>query len=142
NGVIEQLRGDLQTRKESTFNKLDKFDSMLTDQLTEVQADANTQKAAIFQELVAMQSDASARKDEILKELATISPTAFVESAVSEMMQKIGTLTEQLDRLKSNKPELFLEVEDFVQQGNVLFAEGRYEEALKAFNQVVELQPN
>jgi len=59
----------LQTRKDSTFNKLDKFDLMLTEQITEVQADANAQKAGIFQELVAMQSEALVRKDEILQQL-------------------------------------------------------------------------
>jgi len=67
-------------------------------------------------------SDAQTQGAAFKKQLAEISPTAaIIEAAFSEVLEKILSLTEQLEQ-QSNNPQLFLNPDDYMDQGQALFS--------------------
>jgi len=89
-------------------------------------------------QLSKLESDANS-EGTYLQQLAEGFPIS--EPFILEVQQKMQELTEQFEFLKSSHPQLFYP-DDYVNQGNALFSEGRYENAIAHYNKAVEIQPD
>ena len=87
-----------------------------------------------------LESDAQTQKEGIIQKLAAITPQQIVGEAIAEMQQDVSSVREQLANLKANHPQLFLDPGDFVKQGNDLFAQEKYEEAIALYDRALELK--
>lgn len=86
---------------------------------------------------------AQQKKEQIFYELTQITPTAVQEEFVAADIQKrIQALTEQLQQLKSENPQLYLTVDDYLRQGDAFYIEQRYEDALAAYEAAIGVQPD
>lgn len=124
----------------------------------EVAAELKNQTAAFKQELEVLKSnflsrlselnnlylDAQSQKEQILQQLTglTPSPSLTQDYLHPEIQQKIQDLTAQLEILKSENPRLFFTANDYLKQGDALFFEGDYKEALACYKEVIQREPN
>lgn len=97
-----------------------------------------------IQELEKDLSDAQIQKDHILQQLSNLTPSLekIPDTNKSNIPQIIQQLTRQLEELKTKNPQLFFTVDDYLKQGDALFFEGRYEEAINIYNKVIQRQPD
>ncbi|OUL33811.1 tetratricopeptide repeat protein [Nostoc sp. 106C] len=124
----------------------------------EVAAELKNQTAAFKQELEVLKSDflsqlsqlnnlyldAQSQKEQILQQLSglTPSPSLTQDYVHPEIQQKIQDLTTQLEILKSENPRLFFTANDYLKQGDALFFESRYEDALACYEKVTKREPD
>lgn len=85
-------------------------------------------------------STAENKKDEIVQEISELtSPlTSIRDTNQPDIQQKIQQLTKQLEELKNKNPQLFFTTDDYLKQGDAFFYEERYEDAIIAYNKVIE----
>lgn len=88
--------------------------------------------------------DAQTQKEQILQQLAglTPSPSLTQDYVHPDIQQKIQDLTIQLENLKAANPQLFFTTNDYLKQGDALFFEGRYDEALTYYEEVIQKEPD
>lgn len=88
--------------------------------------------------------DAQSQKEQILQQLSGLTPSpSFTQDYVHpEIQQKIQDLTTQLEILKSVNPQIFFTTNDYLKQGDALFFENRYDDALVCYEQVIQKEPN
>ncbi|MBD2525353.1 tetratricopeptide repeat protein [Nostoc sp. FACHB-133] len=88
--------------------------------------------------------DAQNQKELILQQLSglTPSPSLTQDYVHPEIQQKIQELTTQLEILKAGNTHLFFTANDYLKQGDALFFEGRYEDSLACYEQVIQREPN
>jgi tetratricopeptide (TPR) repeat protein len=124
----------------------------------EVAAELKNQTAAFKQELEVLKADfltqlsqlnnlyldAQSQKEQILQQLSglTPSPSLTQDYVHPEIQQKIQDLTTQLEILKSENPGLFFTANDYLKQGDALFFESRYEDALACYEKVTKREPD
>jgi tetratricopeptide (TPR) repeat protein len=83
-------------------------------------------------------SDTQKEKDKIIQELAQLTPSPIRDSASPEIQQKIKLLTKQLERLRlANVP---FTANDYVEEGKAFYFEGRFEDAIAAFDRALDLE--
>lgn len=120
----------------------------------EVAAELKNQTVAFRQELEVLKSnflnqlselnnlylDAQSQKEQILQQLCglTPSPSLTQDYVHPEIQQKIQDLTTQLEILKSENPRLFFTTNDYLKQGDALFFECQFEEALACYEKVTQ----
>lgn len=104
-------------------------------------------KADFIGQLSQLQSlflDVQQQKEQILQQLTSLAPSpSFTEDYVHpEIQRKIQDLTTQLEILKSANPQIFFTANDYLKQGDALFFETRYEDALACYEQVLQREPD
>ncbi len=81
-------------------------------------------------------------KDRIFAELAQITPSVIQEEIISPADQeRLQVLTKQLDSLQA-VDQLDLTVGDYLKQGDAFYYEGRYEDAIAAYDQALQKDPS
>jgi tetratricopeptide (TPR) repeat protein len=124
----------------------------------EVAAEFKKQTDAFKQELEILKSDfiaqlsqlnnlfldAQNQKEQILQQLSglTPSPSLTQDFIHPEIQRKIQDLTTQLEILKLANPQILFTANDYLKQGDALFFEGQFEEALTYYDQVIQREPN
>jgi tetratricopeptide (TPR) repeat protein len=88
--------------------------------------------------------DAQEQKEQILEQLSglTPSPSLTQDFVHPDIQKKIQDLTTQLEILKEGNPQLFFTANEYLKQGDALFFEGRYEDALDCYEQAIQRQPD
>ncbi|MFW9264740.1 tetratricopeptide repeat protein [Nostoc sp. CALU 546] len=89
--------------------------------------------------------DAQNQKEQILQQLSGLTPSPSLTQDYyvhPEIQQKIQELTAQLEILKAGNTHLFFTANDYLKQGDALFFESRYEDALACYDQVIQREPN
>lgn len=87
-------------------------------------------------------SDAQQGKDQIIQELAQIVPSPMREAAPPETQKRIHALTQQLEQLKSTHTQLSFTANDYVEQGNALYFDNRFEEAIASYDKAIQMEPD
>ena len=87
-------------------------------------------------------SDAQKGKDQIIQELAQIVPSPMREAAPPETQKRIHALTQQLEQLKSTNAQLSFTASDYVGQGNALYFDNRFEEAIASYDKAIQMEPD
>jgi tetratricopeptide (TPR) repeat protein len=81
-------------------------------------------------------------KDRIFAELAQITPSVIQEEIISPADQeRLQVLTKQLDSLQA-VDQLDLTVGDYLKQGDAFYYEGRYDDAIAAYDQALQKDPS
>lgn len=97
-------------------------------------------KSAFVARLSKLKLDAQNEKDKIIWELSRLIPSSIRETVNPEIQQKIQELTDNLEQLKANNPELFFTASDYIEQGKAFYFEGRYEEAIASHNKAIQIE--
>ena len=114
----------------------------LKEQLEGFKKDLKRSQSEFAAQLKILSPSARAEKDRIFQELSRIMPSVIQEELASpETQAQIQRLTQQLDVLKDDHPQLVLTAEEYADQGRALNFEKRYDDALDAFARAIELQP-
>jgi len=112
-------------------------------QMTALKQELENQKATLTVQLQTSFVAAQQEKEQIVGELTKVMPAAIQEEQVSpENHKRIQTLLHQLECLKSVNPQLYFTVDDYIRQGEALYIEQRYDEALFAYEQAMLIQPD
>ncbi len=130
---------------------LDSGSTEVRKQFTVVQSEIQQRQELIVQNLEQLQtsnaaqleqiySDAQIQKEQILADLAKITPQEIAATALTEIQQNLQTLSEPLERLQQNHPQLFFNPDDFIEQGKQLLAQENYQEAIALFDRALELK--
>lgn len=153
----KEVLSELKKQRESSIQELERSKSEALDQLVQMSTDAdvvlNELKAQIDianQEIDSLKSEATSRiqgmvsdaqvvKDQTIQELTGILPPSTRDPLPPEAQPKIGRLTAFLDSLKSAVPQLTFTASDYAKQGNALFFESRYEDAIAAYDRAIQL---
>lgn len=95
-------------------------------------------------ELNTLFTDAQRTKDEILQDLSQLAPplSSIPDTHQPDIQQQVQKLTQQLEDLKLANPQLFFTTDDYLKQGDALFFEGNYKEAIKSYDEVIKRHPN
>lgn len=105
-------------------------------ELESLRDETRTQFQGIF-------SDVQQEKNRIFLELAKVTPSVIqAEFVTPETQQKIQELTKQLESLESENYELSLTADDYVKQGDALYFEGRFEDAIESYDKAIEIDSN
>jgi tetratricopeptide (TPR) repeat protein len=101
-----------------------------------------TQKTEFIKQVQTLFVATQQEKDQIFQELAKITSTDIQEEFIdSEVQRRIQELTNQLERLRSENPQLYLTADDYIHQGDAFLIEQRTEDALVAYEKAIALQP-
>ncbi|MEM6754778.1 MAG: tetratricopeptide repeat protein [Cyanobacteria bacterium P01_C01_bin.38] len=128
--------------EEKLLQKQQEIEEDVVKQL-EKQLDSNYQLVKQYiKELEEALSDAQIQKDNILQQLSNLTPSLEKKFDTNnpDLQLKIQQLTRQLEELKAKNPQLFFTVDDYLKQGDALFFENRYEEAIKIYEKVIKRQ--
>lgn len=124
-----RLNNHLETTLETTFKNIREQFQEKVDSIEE----------SILEDIL---SDAQAKKTNLLQQLSNITPSLWKipDTNQPDIQQKIQQLTKQLEELKAKNPQLFFTIDDYLKQGDALFFEGRYEDAIISYDKVIKKQ--
>ena len=115
----------------------------LSKQIQGFKQDLESLKSDFIHQLQNLSLSAQTEKDRIFHELSSITPSLIQTEFVSpEVQKKIQDLTQQLEALKGESLQLTLSAEDYVKQGDALYFEGRYSEAIESLDKAIALNPS
>jgi tetratricopeptide (TPR) repeat protein len=145
-GIIQQIVAE--TKKQIATD----IEKEVKDQLhTQVSLELEQQVQAFRQEISGLKTDflgqlqnlflsAQQEKEKIFTELSRITPSVIQEEFVTpEVQTKIQELTKQLELLKTSTTQLWLTAEDYIHQGDALYFESRYDEAIASYDKALQL---
>lgn len=141
--IIRDTQQQLREEVEKQFEQ--EIAAELKEQATAFKQEIEKLRAEFVEQLAQLQtlfSDAQKEKDQIIQELAQITPSPMRDSAPPETQQKIQSLTQQLERLKSTNSQLSFTANDYVEQGKAFYFEARYDDALTSYDRAVQLEPD
>lgn len=94
-------------------------------------------------ELNSLFTDAQREKDIIVQKLSKLAPplSSLPDTHQPDIQKQVQELTTQLEDLKLANPQLFFTTDDYLKQGDALFFEGSYKDAIKSYDEVIERQP-
>lgn len=139
---LSELNTTTEGSKEKIIEKLEKSGAEFVYQFSELQSNTQQQilekieklEAEFVSQLSQLQLDAQQRKDAILQELAENQPAVVTEVKAIQAPQP----EELTDDTEQPQP-IF---DDCVEQGDILFSQKRYEEAIAYYEQAVKIQVN
>ena len=156
----KEIYSELKTQKTEAIQEIEKNKASSLTQLSKIVQEAemvlNELKAQIriandeldalksqaaFQ-IEAMVSDAEGVKTKTMQELASLLPLTTQDSIPPDLRPRIGRLTNVLESLKSAIPQLTFTASDNIKQGNALFFESRYDDAIAAYDKAIQLDPD
>lgn len=141
--IVAETKQQLKTEVETQLEKevaaeLQKQAQAFKEELEIVKSDFIAQ----LSQLNKLFLDAQNQKEQILQQLAIITPSpSFMPDFVNpDIQHKVQELTTQLEILKNANPQIFFTANDYLKQGDALFLDNRYEEALSCYNLVIQKQ--
>ncbi|MEM7773122.1 MAG: tetratricopeptide repeat protein [Cyanobacteria bacterium P01_A01_bin.37] len=156
----KEIYGELKTQKTSAIQEIEKNKAASVTQLSQIVKEAQAvldelkiqikiandeldglKSQAAFQ-IETMVSDAENVKAKTMQELASLLPHSTQDSISPELQPRIGRLTHVLDNLKSAIPQLTFTANDYIKQGNALFFESRYDDAIATYDKAIQLDPD
>ncbi len=95
-------------------------------------------------ELNILFTDAQREKDTIVQKLSKLAPPllSLPDTHQPDIQKQVQQLTTQLEDLKLANPQLFFTTDDYLKQGDALFFEGSYKDAIKSYDEVIKRQPD
>ncbi|MBD2503090.1 tetratricopeptide repeat protein [Anabaena azotica] len=139
---LSELKTTAESNKERIIEKLEKSGTEFVSQFSELQSNTQQQilerieklEAEFVNQLFQLQLDAQQRKDAILQELAENQPAVVTE---------IQPIQEpQPEELTDETKQLEVRFDECIAQGDNLFSQKRYEEAIAYYEQAVKIQAN
>ncbi|WP_300636336.1 tetratricopeptide repeat protein [Mastigocoleus sp. MO_188.B34] len=129
----EEMMSDIQ-------NKINQLKSDLTESLEKQKEFVNS----FMDELNLLFTDAQREKDTIVQKLSKLAPplSSLPDTHQPDIQKQIQELTAELEDLKLGNPQLFFTTDDYLKQGDALFFEGSYKDAIKSYDEVIERQPD
>lgn len=98
-------------------------------------------KSQAASQLETMVIDAQQIKDQTIQELTSLLPLSVTEKLPPEVQPRLGNLTALLDSLKKAIPQITFSATDYLKQGNALFFESRYDDAVNSYDRAIQLNP-
>lgn len=143
NQLVSEIKKELQTEVEKQLEA--EVASEFKKQTEAFKQEMNKLQAEFVSHLSQLQAlfiEAQNEKDQIIREISNIIPASLEEPIPPEIQNKMIELTNQLEALKAANSELIFTVDDYVKQGDALFFENRYEEAIECYDKAIQLEPN
>jgi tetratricopeptide (TPR) repeat protein len=103
--------------------------------------DIDQLKSEAASQLETMVSDAQQVKDQTIQELTGLLPGSTQDTLSPDVQPRVGTLTTLLESLKAAIPQITFSASDYLKQGNALFFESRYDDAIAAYDRAIALNP-
>ena len=137
----KQLEKDIELEVKKQFRRT--VAEELAKQVDLFKQELESLKIDFIDQLQNLSLSAQQEKDRIFDELERITPSVIQTEFVSpEIQKKIQELTRQLEILKIENSQLSLSYEDYIKQGDALYFEGRYLEAVVSFDKAIQLNPD
>ncbi|MEM7716807.1 MAG: tetratricopeptide repeat protein, partial [Cyanobacteria bacterium P01_A01_bin.68] len=132
--ITIELREQLQ---ESIKTSVDNFLPLFESKMEVFQQKLNALSSDFENQII---STAEKTKDELVQQISELTPplASIPDTNQPDIQQKIQQLTKQLEELKNKNPQLFFTTDDYLKQGDAFFYEERYEDAIIAYNKVIE----
>ncbi len=143
--VIQDIEGIKSEALAQLSNMVHEAESVVTElkeQISLANQELDELKSEATVKIQGMVSDAELVKDQTIQELTGILPPSTQDPLPPDAQPKIGRLTAFLDSLKSAIPQLTFSASDYVKQGNALFFESRYDDAIAAYEKALQLNPD
>jgi len=156
----KEIYGELKTQKTAALQEIEKNKATSVTQLSQIVNEAQSvldelklqikiandeldalKSQAAFQ-IETMVSDAEQVKTKTMQELASLLPDSTQDVISPDLQPRIGRLTQVLENLKSAMPQLTFTASDYIKQGNALFFESRYEDAIAVYDKAIQLDPD
>jgi tetratricopeptide (TPR) repeat protein len=115
--------------------------SALKTQIEVAHQEIDSLKLEAASQLEKMVMDAQQMKDQTIQELTNLLPLSTQEALPPDVQPRIGKLTALLESLKAAIPQITFTASDYLKQGNALFFEGRYDDAVAAYDRAIQLHP-
>lgn len=141
NQIIGETKQQLRAEVESQFEQ--EIAVELKQQAEAFRQEIENLRTEFLQQLAQLKTlflDAQKEKDNIIQELAQITPSPIRESAPPETQQKIHSLTQQLELLKSTTQVSF-SAHDYVEQAKAFYFESRYDDAIAFYEKALQMEP-
>ena len=121
-------------------NKINQLKCDLTESLEKQKEFVNN----FTNELNILFTDAQREKDIIVQKLSKLAPplSSLPDTHQPDIQKQVQELTTQLEDLKLANPQLFFTTDDYLKQGDALFFEGSYKDAIKSYDEVIQRQPD
>ena len=141
-GTIRGLQSEAVDRLETLTGDAEALLGALKQQTDLAQSEIDMLKGDLALRMEAMVADAATLKERTMQELVQVLPSSMQTPVPPDRQSKLGQLTSFLDQLRSAIPQLEFSVSDYIRQGNGLFFESRYQDALELYDRALELDPN
>jgi tetratricopeptide (TPR) repeat protein len=139
---IEQLKQDSLLQGEALIAEAQGVLDELRQQTAIANDEIEVLKSQAASQLETMVADAQQIKDQTIQELTNLLPGSTDAQLPPEVQPRLGNLTALLDSLKKAIPQITFTATDYVKQGNALFFESRYDDALVAYDRAIQLSPD
>ncbi|QSJ18993.1 tetratricopeptide repeat protein [Nostoc sp. UHCC 0702] len=144
----EEVEKQLKTQvaeelKQQTEALLEQKNKELQEEINKLKTEFDSQVELHLKKLISDAQTAQTKIQRTVTELSQITPqpSPTQEPRSTETQQKIQQLTTEFQKLESN-PLIRLTANDYLSQGNALFFENRYEEAIASYDKAIELKPD
>jgi tetratricopeptide (TPR) repeat protein len=141
--IRQEVDTQLKAQVAEELNKqIEHFNIDIAERLQNLYLSAEQEKDRLIQQITALTTIASPvisadEKEYALQELAQTSPLIIQEEFASpKIKERIHTLTQQLETLESEYPQL-LTANDYVNQGDAYYFDRRPEEALESYETAI-----
>ncbi|MEB3268090.1 MAG: hypothetical protein VKJ09_06080, partial [Leptolyngbya sp.] len=139
---IEQLKQDSLAQGQALVAEAQGVLDELKQQTAIANAEIELLKSQAASQLETMVTDAQQIKDQTIQELTNLLPSSTNDQLPPEMQPRLGNLTALLESLKKAIPQITFTATDYLKQGNALFFESRYDDALTAYDRAIQLSPD
>jgi tetratricopeptide (TPR) repeat protein len=145
--IRQEVDTQLKTQVAEELNKqIERFNIDIANRLQNLYLSAEQEKDRLIQQITALTTIASPvisadEKELVLEELAQATPLIIQEEFASpKIKERIHTLTQQLETLESEYPQL-LTANDYVNQGDAYYFDRRPDEALESYETAIAKDP-
>ena len=138
---IERMRGESLDQVEQMLAEAQSVLDELKAQIEIANQDIDQLKSEATSQLETMVIDAQQVKDQTIQELTGLLPGSTQDTLSPDVQPRVGTLTTLLESLKAAIPQITFSASDYLKQGNALFFESRYDDAIAAYDRAIALNP-
>ncbi|MEM1281058.1 MAG: tetratricopeptide repeat protein, partial [Cyanobacteria bacterium P01_H01_bin.152] len=138
---IEQLKKDSLKQGEALVAEAQAVLDALRQQTVIANQEIELMKSQAASQLETMVADAQHIKDQTIQELTNLLPISTTEQLPPDVQPRLGNLTALLESLKKAIPQITFTATDHLKQGNALFFESRYADALDSYDRAIQLSP-
>ncbi|MEO1208927.1 MAG: tetratricopeptide repeat protein [Cyanobacteria bacterium J06638_20] len=138
---IEQLKKDSLKQGEALVAEAQAVLDALRQQTVIANQEIELMKSQAASQLETMVADAQHIKDQTIQELTNLLPLSTAEQLPPDVQPRLGNLTALLESLKKAIPQITFTATDHLKQGNALFFESRYVDALESYDRAIQLSP-